>query len=173
MPYLLLQSVTDLLVLMLCNVHISSHPLNKLQEQITLLKGENSDFIFWMERAWSPLCCHGNVRVEISWNFVVSATTVQSFSSIQKKSSDIFHFLWVYIILCPCDVTSHLICVNQNLEKHGNQNCYHNKINAILHHFESSSKWANKKICVIPPLSKSIFNVSIFIKVANSYWFYI
>ena len=27
-------------------VHISSHPLNKQQEQITLLEGESSDFIF-------------------------------------------------------------------------------------------------------------------------------
>ena len=41
MSYLLLQSLTDFLVLVLCNVHISSHPLNKQQEQITLLKGEN------------------------------------------------------------------------------------------------------------------------------------
>ena len=56
----------DFLVLLLCNVHISSHPLNKQQEQITLLEGENSDFIFWMEKAWSPLSCHGNVTVEIS-----------------------------------------------------------------------------------------------------------
>ena len=37
MPYLLLQSLTDFLVLVLCNVHISSHRLNK-QEQITLSK---------------------------------------------------------------------------------------------------------------------------------------
>ena len=46
MPYLLLQNLTDFLVLVLCNVHISSHPLNKQQEQITLLEGETSDFIF-------------------------------------------------------------------------------------------------------------------------------
>ena len=101
MPYLLLQSLTDFLVLVLCNVHISWHPLNKQQEQITLLEGNNSDFIFWMERAWSPLCCHGNVTVEISWNFVVSATTVQSFSSIQKS-------LQRYSIFC--DFTS--FCVH-------------------------------------------------------------
>ena len=36
--------------------------------------------------AWSPLCCHGNVTVDISWNFAMSIT-VQSFSFIQKKSS--------------------------------------------------------------------------------------
>jgi len=31
---------TDFLVLVLCNVHISSHPLNKQQEQITLPEEE-------------------------------------------------------------------------------------------------------------------------------------
>ena len=75
MPYLLIHSLTDFLELMPCNVHISSHPnvhisshpLNKQPEQITLLEGENSDFIFWMERAWRepivlPWKCHsGNI----------------------------------------------------------------------------------------------------------------
>ena len=74
------------------SIIISSHPLNKQQEQMTLLEGENTDFIFWMEKAWRPLCFHGYVTVEISWNFAVFVTTVQSFSSIQKKSSEIFHF---------------------------------------------------------------------------------
>ena len=36
MPYLLLQSLTDFLVLVLCNVHNPSYPLNEQQEQITL-----------------------------------------------------------------------------------------------------------------------------------------
>ena len=45
------------------------------------------------------------------------ATTVVSFSSMQKKSWEIFNFLWFYTTSRPhCDVTSHLICVNQNLE---------------------------------------------------------
>ena len=52
------------------------------QEQTTFLEGEHSDFIFWMERAWNPLCCHGNVTVEISRNLVLIATTVQSFRDI-------------------------------------------------------------------------------------------
>ena len=46
LPYLLLQSLTDFLVLVLCNVHIHSHPLNEQQEQITLLEGGNSAFPF-------------------------------------------------------------------------------------------------------------------------------
>ena len=45
MPYFLLQSLTDFLALVLCNVHNSSNPLNKQQEQ-TLLEEENSDFSF-------------------------------------------------------------------------------------------------------------------------------
>ena len=63
MSYLLLQSLTDFLILVLCNVHIRSHPLNEHQEQIALLGEGNSDFILWMERAWSPLCWHGNVTL--------------------------------------------------------------------------------------------------------------
>ena len=39
-----------------------------------------------------PLCYHGNVTMDISWNFVMSVTTVQSFSSIQKKLWEIIHF---------------------------------------------------------------------------------
>ena len=55
--------------------------------------------------------------------------------------AQIFHILLFYITLCPQnDVTSHLICINQNLESLGNQVCYYNKINAILHPFESSFK---------------------------------
>ena len=64
MPYSLLQSLTDFLILVQCIVHIRSHPLNEHPEQIALLGEGNSDFIVWMERAWSPLCCHGNVTVD-------------------------------------------------------------------------------------------------------------
>ena len=64
MPYLLLHSQTEFLILMLRNVRIPSHLLNKHQEQKALLGKGNSDFILWMVRAWSPLCCHGNVMVD-------------------------------------------------------------------------------------------------------------
>ena len=37
MPYLMLQSLTHFLPLVLCNVRIHSHPLNQQQDQITLL----------------------------------------------------------------------------------------------------------------------------------------
>ena len=37
--------------------------------------------------------------VDISWNFVMSVTTVLSFSSIQKKLWEILNFLWFYIKL--------------------------------------------------------------------------
>ena len=94
MPYLLLQSLTDFLVLVMCNIHISSHPLNKQQEQITLPEGKNSDFIFWMEITWSPLCCHGNVM-----KLCGECNNCTKFQFYTKKSSEIFHFLWFYIIL--------------------------------------------------------------------------
>ena len=75
----------------ICNVHILSHPLNEHQEQIILLEGVEgiSDFTLWVERAWIPFCCHGNVTKDIPWNFMMNITTVQSF----KMSSEIFHFL--------------------------------------------------------------------------------
>ena len=100
LPYLLLQSLTEFLVLVLCNVHIRSHAVNEKQEQITLLEGGKLLFPLWMERAWSPLCCHGNVKVDVSWNFVMSVTTVLSFSSIQKKSWERFNFSWFDTPLC-------------------------------------------------------------------------
>ena len=51
-----------------------------------------------------------------------------------------------HITLCPhCDITSPPICINQNLEWLSNQECYHNKINAIVHHFESYFEWDNQK----------------------------
>ena len=66
MPYLLLQSLTDFLVLVPCNVHIGSHSLNKQQEQITLLEGENTDFIFFNGKGLEPIvllwkCQNGNI----------------------------------------------------------------------------------------------------------------
>ena len=50
-------------MLALCNDHVRSHGLNEHQEQITLIGEGNSDFTLWMEGAWSPLRCCGNVTV--------------------------------------------------------------------------------------------------------------
>jgi len=82
---------TDFLVLVLCNVHIRLH-----QESTT--RANNSDFPLWMEIACSPLYCHRKFTVEISWNFVMSVTTVLSFSYIQKKSWEIFNFVTSQVI---------------------------------------------------------------------------
>ena len=54
MRYLLLQSLTDFLVLALCNVHISSHPLNK-QEQVTLPEGEKLWFYLLNGESLEPI----------------------------------------------------------------------------------------------------------------------
>ena len=83
MPYLLLRSLTDFLVLVLV-LHICSHSLTEQQEQVTLLEGG---------KLW-----------------------VYSLNGEGLESGEIFIFLWFYITLCPhCVVTSHLICINQNL----------------------------------------------------------
>ena len=66
------------------------------------------DFAFSMDRAWSLLCCHGNVTVDVSWNFVMRVTTVQSFSSVQKTSSCSF-------IPFFCDFTS--FCVHNDISQ--------------------------------------------------------
>ena len=139
---------------MLCNVHISSHPLNKQQEQVTLLEGEKLWFYLLNGEGLEPIVlpwkCHsGNIM-----KLCGECNKRTKFQFYTKKSSEIIPFWWFYIILCPqCDVTKNLICINQNLEQLGNQKCYHNKINAILHRFESSSKWANKKFRVIYTLT--------------------
>ena len=51
-----------------------------------------------------------------------------------------FLILRTSLFLCQsCDATSPLIiCIKQNLEQVGHQECYYNDINAILHHFQSS-----------------------------------
>ena len=137
MPYLLLQSVTDLLVLVLCNVHISSHPLNKQQEQITLPEGEKLWFYLLngegLEPIMLPWKCHGG-------NIMKLCGECNNHRKFQFYTKQIFRDIPIFCDFTSfCVVTSHLICINQNLEYLGN----HDKTNAILHHFESSSKWAN------------------------------
>jgi len=56
------------------------------------------------------------------------------------------------LLLSPCDVTSHPICTNQNPEQLINQECHHNKTNAIPHHPESSLEQDNKKFRFIGTL---------------------
>ena len=55
LPYLLLQSLADFLVFVLCNVHIRSHPLNEQQEQITLLEGGKLWFSTLNEESLEPI----------------------------------------------------------------------------------------------------------------------
>ena len=88
MPHLLLQSLMDLLLIVLCNVHIHSYPLNEKQEQVTPPKGGKP-----LNGEGLELSYHGNVTVDVSSNFLMSETTVQSVSSIRKRSSEILHFL--------------------------------------------------------------------------------
>ena len=88
-----------------CVSCICSDLLNEHQELITLLKGGE----FWLyplggkglEPIVFPWKCHkGNGTKDTPWNFVMSITTAQSFSSINNISAEIFLFLWFYIILC-------------------------------------------------------------------------
>lgn len=77
------------------------------------------------------------ITVDISWN---SCGEYKKFTkSYAEKIFKDIHFLGFYIILCPPrDATSHLSSINQNLENFDNQECYNNKIIALLPHFERS-----------------------------------
>ena len=92
--YLLLQSLTDFLVLVLCNVHISSHPLNKQQEQITLPEGEKFWFYVSNGEGLEPIVllwkCHsGNIMKLLCW-----LQQLYKVSVLYGKS------LWRYSIFC-------------------------------------------------------------------------
>ena len=77
-----------------------------------------------------------------------STSTLPNFNPVDLVFAQILHILF-YTTLCSCfDVASYLVCIIQNLEELGNQECYH-KINAFLHHFESSFKQDNKKFRVM------------------------
>ena len=48
MPYLLLQSLTDYVVLVLCNVHIRSHPLSKQHFLKEWYYDQKSPYLFFL-----------------------------------------------------------------------------------------------------------------------------
>ena len=99
MPYLLLQSLRDFHVLVLCNVHIHSHPLNEQQEQITLLEGRKLWFYFLNGQGLEPIVLPWKCQSGHIMELCDECNNCTKFSSIQKKSSEIFHFLWFYIIV--------------------------------------------------------------------------
>ena len=104
MPYLLLQSLTDFLVLVPCNVHISSHPLNKQQEQITLLEGENSDLLNGegLEPIVLPWKCHsGNIM-----KLCGDCNNCTKFQFYTKKVFRDIPFLRDFTSFCVHNVTS-------------------------------------------------------------------
>ena len=105
-----------------CAVHSRSHTLNEQQEQITVLEG--GKLWFYPLIGEGTLWCHGNVTVDISWNFVMSKTAVQSFSSIQKKSCEILYFLRFFITMSALwrHKSSIIICINQNLNNSATKN---------------------------------------------------
>ena len=83
-------------MLMLCNVHIRSHPLNEHQEQITLIGKGNSDFTLWMERAWSPLCCYGNVTVG---HIMELCNEYKNCTKFQFYTENVFRDIQFFVIL--------------------------------------------------------------------------
>ena len=80
-------------MLVLCNVHIPSHPLNEQQEQITLLEGAKLCFYILNGEGREPIVlpwkCHsGHIN-----KLCDDCNNCTKFQFIQKKSSEILHFL--------------------------------------------------------------------------------
>ena len=102
-------------MLVLCNVHIRSQLLNEQQEQITLLEGGKLRFF--------PLNGEGLEPIVLPWKYhsghmefcdeCNNRTEFQFYA--EKVVSDIQFFVISHHCPC-CDVTSHLICINQNFE---------------------------------------------------------
>ena len=84
-----------LLVLVLCNVHIRSHPLNEKEEQVTLLEGEKLWFYLLNGEGLEPIVlpwkCHSGHTMELC----------DECNNCTKSSEEVFRdipFLWFYII---------------------------------------------------------------------------
>ena len=108
---------------------------------------KHGSFHFRKVEVWWRVCCYGDMITTIKVCSFYITSTLQNFNPVDLAFAQIFHILLFYTTLCPdCDITSNLICINQNLEQLGKQECYHNKINTTLGHFESSFEYDNKKI---------------------------
>ena len=117
-------------MLVLCNVNIRSHPLYEQQDHVIFpLNGEGLEPIRLSRK------CHSGHVMELC----DECSNCKSFQFHTEKVFRDIPFFCDFTSFClHCEVTAHLIFINENLEKLGNQECYHNKINAILYHFESS-----------------------------------
>jgi len=80
MPYLLLQSLMDFLVLVLCNVHICSHPQNE-QQEITLVEGGKLLFYPLNVEGLEPIVllwkCHSGHIIELCDECINNCTKFQ------------------------------------------------------------------------------------------------
>ena len=66
------------------------------------------------------VCCYGDIMTTITMCSSYSTSTLLIFNPVDLVFAHIFLVLLFYIILCPhCDIISHRICINQNLEQLG------------------------------------------------------
>ena len=160
-PYLLLQSLTDFLVLVLCNVHIHSHPMNQQQEQLTLLEGGK----LWC----SPLNGESLEPIVLPWNchsghIMELCDECNNCTKFQFYTEKVVRDIQFFVILHH--LVSTLCHKSSNLHKSkGNQECYHNKINAILHHFESIQSYS---CCTVRTLEVS-FSIILYAQSFDTY----
>jgi len=107
MPYLLLQSLRDFLVLVLCNVHISSHPLNK---QANNTSWRRKTLILSFKRRGPGAHC---VTMEMSqWKYHETLCWLQQLykvSVLYRKSLRRYSIFCDVTLLCVHNVTSPVI----------------------------------------------------------------
>ena len=113
----MLQGLTHFLLLVLCNVRICSHPLNEQQDQITLLDGGKLSFSSLNGESLEPIVlpwkCHSGHIMELC-DECNNCTKFKLYT--EKVVRDIKFFVMLHHLCPQNDVTSHLICINQNLE---------------------------------------------------------
>ena len=74
-------------------------------------------FYFGKVEVWQRVCYYSDIITTSTLCSFYSTSTLQHFNPINLVFARVFHILWFYIILRPsCDITSPLICINQDLD---------------------------------------------------------
>ena len=95
---------------------VSEYRLNIAQAQEIPLDSGVTNEVCFILGSRGLLCCYSDTITAITMCSSCSTSTLQNFNPVDLAWAQIFHIMLFYIILCPHrDVTSHLICINQNL----------------------------------------------------------
>ena len=93
MPNLFLQSLTDFLMFVLCNVHIRSLPMNKHQEEIALLEWEEVWFYLLSGEGLAPIMLPWKYHSGHIMELCNECNNCTKFQFYTKKPSEIHFFV--------------------------------------------------------------------------------